>query len=135
MFGERIFVYFLPTFLIALEWFMRAAFSLETELFIGPILASVGLTFLVPLTIPKKTHHHHHQLSKQMREELERLQFTVIPKRERRFIQLCWSLMLIFILAWLSTLYLSTLPGQYLWRFPISYYPGFFNAFVGILLS
>lgn len=108
---------------------MRSAFALDTELFIGPIFASVGLSFLIPLTIPKRTDPH--KLSKQTQEELERFKLTLIP----RFIQSCWMLMLIFIISWVSTLYLSTIPGQYWWRFPISYYPGFFNVFIGIVLS
>lgn len=133
MFGERLFVYFFPAFLIALEWFMRSAFALDTELFVGPILASVGLSFLIPLTIPKKSDPH--KLSKEAQEELERLHLTFIPKRERIFMQLCWLLMLIFIISWVSALYLSTIPGQYWWRFPISYYPGIFNCFAGIIMS
>lgn len=52
-FSSRLPVYIYPLTLVGIEFLLRQLALLETKTFIGPTLASIGVSFLLPLTSKK----------------------------------------------------------------------------------
>jgi hypothetical protein len=121
MLGDRAIVYLFPAYLLAIEVFLRSALSLDSEAFIGPVLASIGLGFIIPLTIPRSA--------------IVNRDETTLSNKERRFIQICWIFILTLTVFWIWSLFLSTFPKKHWWVLHAGYYPGILSCVLGIALS
>jgi len=138
-FLDRLPVYIFPAFLVVIEWILRSISSLDTQTFIGPTLAAVGASYLVPLTIDKPlTQEKQKKFPQVIIDEFEMLRgkgISVRTESEQHFIQFCWVCVLVFTGTWALSLYLSAkFPHNLLWIAPASYYPGIVNYFGGIVL-
>src|SRR5437764_941392 len=101
---ERLPVYIFPILLVVVEWIMRSFSPAlgDTQTFIGPTLAAVGATYLIPLTVKKKRDYPQSIMS-----VLNQNGLTAVPKKEAIFITWCWILLLVFTALWALSLYLA----------------------------
>jgi hypothetical protein len=130
---KRILIYGFPFYLILIESILRKAYRLESEAFIGPTLAAVGVSFLLPLIVPKKRDF---PVTQQTKQEVEAHGMTMRYKSEERFIDAVWLFIFTLTACWTYCLYLSSQSQiQLWWTFPIYKIIGFFNYFVGVLFS
>jgi hypothetical protein len=155
---ERLAVYLYPICcLLLLEYLMRSFISTKGTLaFIGPTLAALGISFVLPLTIRRLMTKE--QLKERLKEKQEKIPDAISDKLEEIInredelgnigvsIQLdddmnvphaAWLLTsLLFTPVWAYALYLSIkFPEGFWWVFPCSCYPGFFNYVVGFGLA
>jgi hypothetical protein len=148
----RLPIYAYPLFLVLVEWFLRSFASLETKTFIGPTLAAVGASLLLPLTVKKpltitrrdRVAEEMNAVSPELAEVFKKLspdkqsKVSYTPPTETLFVQVCWLSVLILTLIWLWALFLSIKSPNDLWlngSVPANYVPGFINFFFGFLLS
>ncbi len=126
---ERLPIYILPVALVVLEWVIRSAFAIDTQAFIGPSLASIGIGLVMPLTTRRTVEF---DIPTQFEAMLEQKGWAVVSTQEQRFIQICWVSIPILMAMWAVTLYAST-------KFPLQYWRnlalGTVNFMAGILLS
>lgn len=128
---KRILVYGFPFFLVTIEHILRAALQLDSETFIGPALAAVGVGFLLSLIVPKDRNL---GLSQGTQDELDRLGIVVIPKGEQILIDLVWVFIFALTAAWAYCVYLSSATPNLTWfKIPAYQLLGFGNYFVGVL--
>lgn len=148
----RLPVYAYPLFLVLVEWFLRSFASLETKTFIGPTLAAVGASLLLPLTVKKpltvtrrdRVVKEMDEASPELAEAFKKLspekqsKVSYIPQTEAIFVQVCWLSVLMLTLIWVWALFLSIKSPNDLWldrNIPANYVPGFINFFLGFMLS
>ncbi|NTW21798.1 MAG: hypothetical protein HGA42_20485 [Nostocales cyanobacterium W4_Combined_metabat2_030] len=79
------------------EWGLRTLLLVDSSGFTGPTLASVGLTFLVPLTKPKEVQLEINNQKKVM----------VTSRRDSNFVVVTWLFILLFLFAWEASCYFS----------------------------
>jgi hypothetical protein len=143
--SDRSLSYFYPIFLVALEWFLRIAFQLDTQEFVGPTLAATSVGMIIPIisyrsskalsdatggTLPE-------EVTKQIK-KLEEMGARVECGRSIVFRNICLMAALIFTLVWISTIVITTkkFPAiNELWGISISYMLGLACYFLGFLLS
>src|SRR4051812_93850 len=99
---KRILIYGYPFYLVSLEYLLRQAIKLESEAFIGPTLAAVGISLLLPLIVPKKRDFH---FSKKTMDRIEAIGGKIIHKRESILIDLVWTLIIVLTALWACSLY------------------------------
>lgn len=130
---KRTLIYGYPFYLISIEFILRRALKIESEAFIGPTLAAVGISLLLPLIVPKKRDF---PFTKKTMLRIEKLGVKMIDKRESGFIDLVWSFIFVLTALWAYSLYLSSqrqenslvgLPGYLI--------IGFLNYFIAVVLS
>lgn len=154
----RIVVYLYPLCtLLFIELLMRTLVSSKGSLtFIGPTLAAIGVSFVLPLTTKRSKTKEEQKKRLRMRQgkisqELINKLEEVINKEdellkggvsiqlaeEEDFMLAGWLMTtLLFTPVWVYALYLSIkFPDGFLWIFPCSFYPGFFNYVFGFGLS
>jgi len=119
MIGDRIIVYLFPAYLLAIEIFFRSALTLDTEAFAGPVLASIGLNFLISSTIPQKC--------------IIKKDKTILLNKERYLIQCCWIAILVLIPIWIWSLILTTYTTQKLLFLHVGWYIGTIHCILGII--
>lgn len=132
--GKRLLTYGFPFFLIFIEFLLRNAYRLDTEEFIGPTLAAVGVSLLLPLIVPKKIEV---GLTQQTKQELDQKKVRILYKSEDRFIDIVWIFIFILTACWAYTLYISAQKDHIqMWMtFPNYKVLGFSNYFLGVLFS
>ena len=130
---KRILIYGFPFFLIALERVLRTALNLNSETFMGPTLAAVGVSFLLSLIVPKSREL---GLSQETLSEIDRQGIIVIPRNEQILIDLVWVFIFTLTASWAYCLYLSCITPTSTWlKIPAYQILGFGNYFVGVLFS
>jgi len=130
---KRILIYGFPFFLIALEYVLRTALSLDSETFMGPTLAAVGISFLLSLIVPKNREL---DLSQETQNEIDRLGIIVVPRGEQILIDLVWVFIFALTASWAYCLYLSCINPSTTWfKIPAYQLLGYGNYFIGVLFS
>lgn len=128
---------------MAVEFFLRLAFKLDTGQFIGPTLASAGAGMLfslvtysksssvpLPESIPVSP-----ELKEFMASQDLRLEANGVSK-VRVFNNIVIVLTLVVLFCWFVALVLSTQMPQLVWlSLPVHYYPGFASYLVGLVFS
>ncbi|MEM8640417.1 MAG: hypothetical protein AAGG51_16610 [Cyanobacteria bacterium P01_G01_bin.54] len=142
--SDRALSYSYPFFLLALEWFLRIAFGLNTEEFIGPTLAATSVGMVIPLITFKSTKglsdENGNKLSQETLDQLKKLEesgATYVSSESVIFSNVCFVVSLVFTLIWITTIVIGTespvmenFPG-----IPSSYLLGFACFIVGLFLS
>jgi hypothetical protein len=130
---KRLLIYGFPFFMLLIEALFRAALKLDTNAFMGPTIAAVGVGFLLPLIVPKQRQY---PFSDDVRREISGHRIVIIPTAEQRLIDVVWIFIFVLTSGWIYSLYISSTQPQLLW-FNIRAYLalGFANYFVGVLLS
>jgi hypothetical protein len=100
----------------------------------GPTIAAVGISFLLPLIVPKQKQYDFPEAFKQ---EIEKNKVIIISKAEQRLIDIVWILIFVLTSGWIFSLFISSTQPQLLWFNIIHAYLalGFANYFIGVLLS
>jgi len=131
--AKRILIYGFPFFLMFLEVLLRKAYKLDSEEFIGPTLAAVGISFLLPLIVPRRREY---PFSQQTTNELNKQNVVVVNRSEDRFIDIVWILIFLLTGLWAYSLYISAAKSIAMWWVLPNYKViGFANYFVGVLCS
>ena len=86
--------YCFPIMLVPFEWGLKLILKEDSTSFFGPTIAAAGLSFMVPLTEPKR---------------LRALKSAeiVIPPNDNRFIPILWILIILSLFAWAASCYFS----------------------------
>ncbi len=138
---DRLPSYFFPIFLLLVEWFLRSAFKLNTQEFIGPTLASAGAGMLITLTnfkdksqkaVPENLPP---DLKRFVTDNGYKLELAGIDKT-RVFSNISWIFTFLLTLLWIWSITLSTQsPSLMLGAFPAHYYPGAASYLLGLMFS
>lgn len=127
-----------PFFMLFVEWFLKVtSFSSGTGAidFFGPSLASAGLGFLVPLTIPKSPSASI-GIDKRTIKSLEEKGVELRLKGDDTFSQFVWLAILVFLCVWMVCLHISSnYPNMLYLQFPVHLWLGLFNYFIGVILT
>ena len=102
----RLSIYVIPFVMVFIEMVMRSALSVDTKAFIGPTIASVGIALLLPLTRPEKVKRDP-LIPTELYEVAEAQEYELRPRRESRFIEWTWFLVVVSLAIWIWTLYES----------------------------
>jgi hypothetical protein len=94
---HRFLIWGFPFYLIVLEIIFRASFHQDSTAFIGPTIATAGLSSLIPLTKPKEQFI---RLSSATRDALERLNIVPISEFDLGFTAFVWVVILGALLVW-----------------------------------
>lgn len=89
--------YGFPAILVVFEWGLRRVLQVDDTGFLGPTLATAGLTILAPLTRPKTL-----SVSVPGRDDV-----VVISKRDHIYVGVCWLFVLGYLFVWAGTCFAS----------------------------
>jgi hypothetical protein len=139
-FSDRFLSYLYPIFLLALEWFLRLAFQLDTQEFVGPTLAATSVGMVIPMISYRSAKGISNSLSEETIQQIKKLEemgAKIECGRSIVFRNFCFVVALFFTLIWVATIVISTkfpTTGN-LWGWSLSYILGFACYFLGFLLS
>jgi len=130
---KKVLIYGFPFFLISLEAILRAALKLNSSVFVGPTLAGVGTSFLLPLIVPKQRCF---SLSEQIQKELMEKKILLVSKSEQILIDFVWLFIFVLTATWVYVVYISCTNSDLTWgAIPVPLAVGLTNYFVGVLFS
>ena len=131
--GQLILNWGFPFYLIVLEVLFRGVTGLDTSSFIGPTIATAGLSFLLPLTQPKNISDSLHSRT------LEVVQSNggiAVNSNDQALLPFIWLSILIGFLIWFWSSHLAlTNPADTLWFLPTHVAIGFINYLMAAILS
>lgn len=103
-----IIVFGFPMILVSFEWLLRSIASVDTFGFVGPTLAAAAISFIVPLTKLKEESF-----------EADGKQWIKVSKRDSRYVNFVWLMLLLGLLSWFWVCTLSiSASGQSIADFP-----------------
>lgn len=123
---HAILIYGFPLILLLFEWGLRTLLSVDASAFVGPTLATAGLSFLVPLTKPKYLN--------------IPVEFSpgaiVISKADNNFIAVVWIFLLLYLFVWASSCYFSVkLPASMTWGLSTQFLIGISAYLVSLVMT
>ena len=95
--GQIILIWGFPFYLIVLEMLFRGISGLDTGAFVGPAIATAGLSFLLPLTKPKTLQESLHGRTLAL---VEANGGTVVNTNDQKLLPFIWLSILIGFLVW-----------------------------------
>ncbi|WP_334032855.1 hypothetical protein [Burkholderia gladioli] len=111
--------------LIAFEWGLRTVLHVDSFEFMGPTLCAAALTFLIPLTEPKK-----------IMAVSNSKNGILVNARDHQFIPVVWLMVLVGLFAWSASCYYSNKePGHVFFLLPMHLVIGLGAYFVSIILA
>jgi hypothetical protein len=142
--SDRALSYLYPVFLLGLEWFLRLAFQLDTEEFIGPTLAATSVGMVIPLITFRSARglsdENGNKLSPETLSQIRRLEESgakLVSVESVIFGNICFLISLFFTLAWIAAIVIETgssTAGSFL-GISSSYLLGLACFLVGLFLS
>ena len=130
---RKLTIYAFPAFLLLVEHIFRTISGIDTMKFMGPTLASSGLSFLITLLNPKQPTV---QLSQTFKDEMRDKKLKVVLKKDDNLTGLAIFFIFVLIAAWIITLYLSSKTSVTIWWFIPDYLAvGLFSYFIGVSIS
>lgn len=131
--GQIILNWGFPFYLIVLELIFRGVSGLDTSSFIGPAIATAGLSFLLPLTKPKEIGN---ALNGRTLSVIEANGGVVVNSNDQNLLPFVWLSILIGFLVWFwaSHIALSTPQNTFLFA-PTHIAIGFINYILAAILS
>ncbi|MDX7648070.1 hypothetical protein [Aeromonas caviae] len=131
--GQIILNWGFPFYLIVLEVLFRGATGLNTSAFIGPAIATAGLSFLLPLTKPKELSEALHGRTLAL---VESNGGVVVNSNDQNLIPFIWLSILLGFLVWFWASHVaSTAPTNEFWFLPEHVAIGFINYLMAAILS
>jgi hypothetical protein len=128
---NRILIYTFPFFLLAMEWLLRISLAIDSRDFIPPTIVAAALGLLLPLTGYKNREF---ALSDSTKRQIEALHAVVVPKRERRLIDIVWLTILISLAVWGCCLVFACKPEHNPIKLSPVYY-GLATYFIAVIFS
>ena len=121
-----------PLFLILFELLFRTLFDTDASSFIGPALASSGLSLLVSNTKPKPV-----EISSELAEQLKETGHKIRYAGDDNLITLTWVLILIGLMVWFWTCVISQKEPDaiVLWIMPKHFFVGMMVYVTGVVCS
>ena len=86
--------YCFPIMLIPFEWGLKIILNEDSTSFFGPTIAAAGLSFMVPLTEPKRLR------------ALKNGEIVISPN-DNRLIPILWIVIIVSLFAWAASCYFS----------------------------
>lgn len=130
--SARALVYAYPVFLVLLEWIFRQALGLNAGEFMGPTLAAVGASLILPVTIPQKRNF---AFSRVAQAELAKMRVVVRSVADGRLINVAWMSVFFATAIWMASMFYSSRhPEENLWQIPVHTCLGIVNCLIGIIL-
>lgn len=88
-------IYGFPLTLLGFEWGLRTMLAVDSAGFTGPTLAAAGLSFLMPLTKPKKKNLPGHE------------DVVAMSKADAALTPILWICVFVFLFSWSWSCYVS----------------------------
>lgn len=145
-FSNRSRMYLYGPVLIILELVLRNGLQnglhlTNTQAFIGPSMAAVGASALLPLTFEKPlTSERLEKMPPEVKDKLiaaqQHPEVSVSLTKEKNFIGTCWAVAIICTCVWFISLFLSlTQPDSSFLALPVNYWPGIIVYAISVILS
>jgi len=112
--GQIILMWGFPFYLIILEFLFRSVSGLDVSSFIGPAIATAGLSFLLPLTKPKL---HTELFSANLLEEVLGSGGEIVNIKDQRLIPFIWISILCGFLIWFWSSFVSSTSSNAMFYF------------------
>ena len=126
-------IYGFPLYIVLIELLVRAFLAIDTQAFVGPSLAAVGLGFLVPLLHLKDRASEYGEAVDKEAQEKEAI---LVTKKDLDFLMVVIAILLLLLVLWVVSLVLSVQdPIPRLGIIPIPYLSGVPSYIIGIVLS
>ena len=126
---RRIFVALFPVALFCIELFLRKSARWDTEGFIGPSLASIGLGFVLSVQTPKEPDF---RITERYRDQLERDGYELVRKWDKIVMDAGLLVLCIALPAWIFSLY--AVSEHIVWQsYSAGLFAGLFNAVLGLI--
>lgn len=122
-----------PFYLIVIEVIVRGILHHDATDFIGPAIATTGLSFLIALTRPKdKTS----ALDASTAELVKAAGGRIVSAKDAVLIPIVWILILVGFIVWFAACESSaSKPSAGLWNVPAHIWIGFINYFTAAVCS
>ena len=131
--GQVILNWGFPFYLIVLELLFRGVSGLDTSSFIGPAIATAGLSFLLPLTKPKALSESLHGRTLAL---VKSNGGVVVNSNDQNFLPFIWLAILIGFLVWFWASQVAlTAPSSTFFSIPAHVAIGFINYLMAAILS
>lgn len=131
--GQIILTWGFPFYLIILEIIFKGISGLDVSSFIGPAIATAGLSFLLPLTKPKD---HAGIFSEEVIAEIESGGGEIVNIKDQRLIPFIWISILCGFLIWFWASLVSSLsPDQTFYFMPLHVAIGLINYCLAAALT
>ena len=122
-----------PGYLIIIEMIFRGISGLDTTGFIGPAIATAGLSFLLPLTKNKDASD---IVSKVTADSVANLGGVIVSRKDLVFVPIVWLLILFGLLIWFGSCYYSLkTPKVYFISIPMHIVLGAINYITAAICS
>jgi hypothetical protein len=95
--GQVLLIWGFPFYLIVLEMLFRGVSGLDVSNFIGPAIATAGLSFLLPLTKPKD---YSGLVSTELKDAVHQVGGEIVNVNDQRLIPFVWIAILCGFLTW-----------------------------------
>jgi hypothetical protein len=123
--GQILLIWGFPFYLIALEILFRGISGLDVSSFVGPAIATAGLSFLLPLTKPKD---HKNVMSAELLLTIQELGGEVVNEKDQKLIPFVWISILCGFLTWFWASYSSaSSPNEQFYFLPLHVAVGLIN--------
>ncbi|MCB1851572.1 MAG: hypothetical protein KDI83_12485 [Gammaproteobacteria bacterium] len=131
--GQIILNWGFPFYLIVLELIFRGVSGLDTSSFIGPAIATAGLSFLLPLTKPKEIGNALHGRTLAV---VQANGGVVVNSNDQNLLPFVWLSILIGFLVWFWSSHIALSTPQKTFLFvPAHVAIGFINYLLAAILS
>ena len=100
--GQILLIWGFPFYLILVEAGFRSITSIDVTSFVGPAIATAGLSLLLPLVFPKDVMH---LFSEHMTRKLKENNVIVINRKDQNLIYVVWVAVAFGFLVWLYSSY------------------------------
>lgn len=131
--GQIILNWGFPFYLIVLEMLYRGVSGQNISSFVGPTIATTGLSFLLPLTQPKKCEESLHSTTVEV---VEKNGGIVVNRQDQRLLPFIWLSIFIGLLIWFWASHTaSTAEEETIWFIPKHIGIGFVNYILAAILS
>lgn len=131
--GHIVLIWGFPFYLIVLEAIFRTISGLDVSSFVGPAIATAGLSFMLPLTRPKTISA---SVPSELLKVVEESGGVIIDRNDYKFIPFVWIAILGGFLIWFwASITAAESPHAMLLFIPVSVSIGFVNYLVAGMLA
>jgi len=131
--GQTLLVWAFPFYLIALEMLFRGVSGLDVSKFIGPAIATAGLSSLLPMTKPKENLD---KISLEIRKVVESNGGRIVNNKDQKLLPFVWLSILFGFLIWFWASYISEKsPNSTFWFMPKHFAIGLINYLTAAVIA
>lgn len=131
--GQILLIWGFPFYLIVLEMLFRGVSGLDVSSFIGPAIATAGLSFLLPLTKPKE---YTNLISEDLLKAVKENGGEVVNVNDQKLIPFVWIAILCGFITWFSASFVSSsIPNEKIYLVPVHFVVGLINYCIAAILT